>query len=273
MIGGKLRLGDRGGNIFWNNMNDPLEEKYRELLTKRWGVYNSVFGLDNFSRRIEKRLKREGGKKSLEELNKIISIQGKKLLDAGSCCGEFLFEAVLAGAIGYGIEPDQVSLEVSKLLFEIKQKPVDLKQAGVEELPFNDNTFDIVVSIFVLEHVKDQDKAILEMMRVLKPDDQLWLKCPNYLYPREYHYKRYYLPFLPASFNQNYLNLVSGRKTDYYLKLNRTTPASIFKILKRQNLNYVDLSWLKIKHNGALSRILYKIGFYPEINLLITKNK
>jgi len=250
-----------------------LEEKYKELLTKRWDIYNSVFGLDNFSRRIEKRMKREGGRKSLEELNKIFDVKDKKLLDAGSCCGEFLFEAVSAGAIGYGIEPDQVSFEASKLLFEINRKPVDLRLAGVEELPFDDNIFDIVVSIFVLEHVKNQYKAISEMMRVLKPGGRLWLRCPNYLYPREYHYKRYYFPFLPASFNQNYLNLVSVHKTDYYLKLNRTTPVSILRILKKQNLDYVDLSWSKYEPRGYFHKMLYKIGFYPEINLLITKNK
>jgi ubiquinone/menaquinone biosynthesis C-methylase UbiE len=247
-----------------------LEDKYLDLLTKRWSIYNSIFGLDNFELRIQKRANREGGKKSLEELEQIFPIKGKKLLDVGSCCGEFLFEAVKAGAIGYGIEPDELSLEVSKLLFEINNIEVKLNRAYAEFLPFAPGTFDIVVSIFILEHVKEPEKAILEMVRVLKPGGKLWLRCPNYFYPYERHYKKYYFPLLPKFIEQIYFNIVSGKKTRYFMNLNRITPNFVFKILKKHNLKYQDFSAGK-QQKGIMLKLLGRIGLYSEINLLISK--
>jgi SAM-dependent methyltransferase len=47
-----------------------------------------------------------------------------------------------------------------------------------EELPFLSNTFDAVVSIAVLEHVKDPFKCALEIIRVLKPGGKLYCSVP-----------------------------------------------------------------------------------------------
>lgn len=246
-------------------------ERYKELLTKRWRIYQDVFGFDNLERRVNKRFNREGGKKSVSELLSLITIKGKKLLDAGSCCGEFLFEAVQAGAIGYGIEPDDLSLEISKLLFQNNNQEAQLVRGSVEELPFLENSFDLVVSIFILEHVKNTEKTIIEMMRVLKPGGTLWLRCPNYLYPREYHYKRYYLPFFPKVIEQVYFNIVSGRQSDYFMKLKRITPGLIRKILKKNGYQYRDITEGKMNNKRWLSRLLYRFDIFPEINLLIYK--
>lgn len=46
---------------------------------------------------------------------------------------------------------------------------VKVMHASAEELPFPDNTFDMVFSVHVLEHVPDRKKAINEINRVLKP--------------------------------------------------------------------------------------------------------
>lgn len=46
---------------------------------------------------------------------------------------------------------------------------VTVKHASAEELPFADNSFDMVFSSHVLEHVPDVNKGILEINRVLKP--------------------------------------------------------------------------------------------------------
>lgn len=46
---------------------------------------------------------------------------------------------------------------------------VQVMHASAEELPFPDNSFDMVFSVHVLEHVPDRLKAINEINRVLKP--------------------------------------------------------------------------------------------------------
>jgi predicted SAM-dependent methyltransferase len=46
---------------------------------------------------------------------------------------------------------------------------VDVK-ADILNLPFTDNSFDVVFCNHVLEHIKDDTKAMQELFRVLKPD-------------------------------------------------------------------------------------------------------
>jgi SAM-dependent methyltransferase len=51
-----------------------------------------------------------------------------------------------------------------------------------EELPFKDGTFDAVISVAVLEHVRDPFKCAREIVRVLKPGGDLYC-CIPFLQP------------------------------------------------------------------------------------------
>lgn len=50
---------------------------------------------------------------------------------------------------------------------------IEYVQANAEELPFDDNTFDIITMAFGLRNVTDKDKALRSMYRVLKPGGRL----------------------------------------------------------------------------------------------------
>ena len=50
---------------------------------------------------------------------------------------------------------------------------VEYVQANAEELPFPDNSFDIITIAFGLRNVTDKDKALASMYRVLKPGGRL----------------------------------------------------------------------------------------------------
>lgn len=86
---------------------------------------------------------------------------------------------------------DVVSLDLSfeNVHFSLKGMQVlSLKGKGVnadaENLPFKDNTFDVVYSFGVLHHTPDTQKAIDEVRRVLKPNG----KCVIMLYHKGYAY-------------------------------------------------------------------------------------
>jgi SAM-dependent methyltransferase len=62
--------------------------------------------------------------------------------------------------------------------FEIVDYPsTDILGVG-EMLPFKDNTFDGVISVAVLEHVRDPFKCAQEISRVLKPGGKLYCAMP-----------------------------------------------------------------------------------------------
>ena len=64
---------------------------------------------------------------------------------------------------------------VRRLEKHIAQRRPDAKllRAPAEDLPFNDNSFDTVVSTLVLCTVDDQRRALREMRRVLRPGGRL----------------------------------------------------------------------------------------------------
>jgi len=76
--------------------------------------------------------------------------------------------------------------------------------AVAERLPFIDESFDAVLSLNVLEHVKDPFQAARELMRVLKPGGQLMCVAP-FLQPLHGYPHHYY-----NMTRQGIANLFSG---------------------------------------------------------------
>ena len=60
-------------------------------------------------------------------------------------------------------------------------------QAVGERLAFADNTFDVILSHEVIEHVRDDRACVAEMVRTLRAGGRLVLFCPNRLFPFETH--------------------------------------------------------------------------------------
>lgn len=61
--------------------------------------------------------------------------------------------------------PDRVAQRCTSVAF-----PVQITQVGAETLPFDDQTFDCVVSTWTLCTIPDPMKALREVCRVLRPD-------------------------------------------------------------------------------------------------------
>ena len=59
--------------------------------------------------------------------------------------------------------------------------------AAAERLPYPADTFDVVLSNEVLEHVQDDRAAAREMVRVTRPAGRIVIFCPNRGYPFETH--------------------------------------------------------------------------------------
>ena len=55
-----------------------------------------------------------------------------------------------------------------------------LSAADITNLPFGDNSFDIIICSEVMEHIDEDKKALEELKRTLKPGGQLVLTVPRY---------------------------------------------------------------------------------------------
>jgi ubiquinone/menaquinone biosynthesis C-methylase UbiE len=73
------------------------------------------------------------------------------------------------------IEPSPFMIERSHSKREQSAVPIEMVQAGAEELPFAANTFDTVVATLVMCTIPDPEKAYLEMKRVCKPGGRILL--------------------------------------------------------------------------------------------------
>lgn len=63
----------------------------------------------------------------------------------------------------------------------------DIVNSCGEYLPFKDNSYDLILSHEVIEHVNNDRLCIQEMVRVLRPGGRIILFCPNRGYPFETH--------------------------------------------------------------------------------------
>ena len=81
--------------------------------------------------------------------------------------------------VGLDIEADRVAQ--SRL-----QSPL-VNVANGERLPYPANTFDLLLSHEVIEHVDNDARSVANMVRVLKPGGRAVIFCPNRLYPFETH--------------------------------------------------------------------------------------
>jgi len=107
-------------------------------------------------------------------------IQGR-LLDNGCGIGLFLEHLSPLGCEVFGLEFEyERALEARKIVETVANT------AG-EFLPFPANSFDLILSNEVIEHVVNDRKAVQEMVRTLVPGGRMIIFCPNRWYPFETH--------------------------------------------------------------------------------------
>jgi SAM-dependent methyltransferase len=115
-------------------------------------------------------------------------LQGQILEDG---CGVGAYLARLAETahqtIGVEIELGRAQQAQTLLNQKCPERQAQTVCAAGEALPLPANSFDLVLSHEVLEHVQDDRQAVSEIVRVLRPGGRLVLFCPNRGYPFETH--------------------------------------------------------------------------------------
>lgn len=90
---------------------------------------------------------------------------GKKILDMGCGAG---FDLNFFGSQGlslYGFDASEEMVKLSKM----RNKEADIKLGKFDQIPFESNFFDFVVSKWAIQTASDIDPIYKEVLRVLKP--------------------------------------------------------------------------------------------------------
>ncbi|MFV5384507.1 class I SAM-dependent methyltransferase [Acinetobacter junii] len=85
------------------------------------------------------------------------------------------------------------------------------------KIPFNDETFDVIITNHVIEHVgeyENQLEHLSEIKRLLKKDGIAYLAMPNRWMLIEPHYQLIFLSWLPQRYRSKYLKKI--RNIDFY---------------------------------------------------------
>jgi len=105
---------------------------------------------------------------------KALNVAGKKVLEIGLGEGADSERLIREGARWSGVDLTAESVSRVRTRLTLRGLPYDdLRQGSVLELPFADDTFDMVFSHGVLHHVPEIKVAQSEIHRVLRPDGEL----------------------------------------------------------------------------------------------------
>jgi len=110
--------------------------------------------------------------KPLKGLYKLNWKKGK-ILDIG--CGNCRNLLPFKNLDCYGVDFSREMLEQARKFIKKNNFKVNLKLASAEKLPYQNNSFDYVLALAVLHHLKNPETAIKEIHRVLKNNGEAYI--------------------------------------------------------------------------------------------------
>jgi SAM-dependent methyltransferase len=206
--------------------------------------------------------------KYADDVVRLLGAGERKFLDAG--CGTGRAIEMVARRVDksrlYGID-------VSELFIRDKRDTYQLQPFDGQHIPFDDETFDVVGSFTVIEHVEEPERFLTEEIRVLKPGGYLITACPNFL--SVFNHVRGYS--LAQKFAKQ-LRLLSSKEFERNDPIIREEFASdddaivvtnmvpLIAFHKASGMKPVEVSGLMTSHGSALKRTL---GSAPLLRLLM----
>lgn len=132
----------------------------------------------------------------VEEILKNSGNRRPRILDVGCGTGGNLnLLSQYGDAEGVDISPDALEF--------CRQRGLDNVRLGAaEQLPYEDDRFDLVTALDVVEHLDDDVAGLREFRRVLKPDGRILIFVPTFMFlwgvqdDVSHHRRRYRLPEL-----------------------------------------------------------------------------
>ena len=161
---------------------EGLKEQVREFWDRQsCGTENTV--ADKFSRDYFEQLEahRYFDQPFIHSFAQFTRYRDKRVLEVGFGPGTDFVQWLRAGAKASGIDLTEEALDHLRHRISIYNlpEPESIRVADAEHLPFESNAFDLGYSFGVLHHSPDTEKAIAELVRVIKPGGELKIMLYN----------------------------------------------------------------------------------------------
>jgi 2-polyprenyl-3-methyl-5-hydroxy-6-metoxy-1,4-benzoquinol methylase len=117
-------------------------------------------------------------KGEISRLKQLIDFKsGMKSLDIGAGLGKQMIALEKAGFDVYGFEPSKPFYE--RAISKMKISPVKLRLGMIEEIDYEENSFDFISFGAVLEHLYDPSESIKKALKWVKPNGLIHIEVPS----------------------------------------------------------------------------------------------
>jgi len=185
------------------------------------------------------------------------NLNNKKLLEIGSGLGIFQLVARKEYHMDpWGVEPSgegfMDSLDICCSILNDNGVSCDqIMNAQGEQLPFKDNSFDIVFSTNALEHVHNEAAVIHEAIRVCKPGGIIQIVVPNFGSFFDGHYACFYVPYQPKWLWKSYVKYILRRDPSFVNSLGT-------------NINYFSVRRILNRYRAQVEVLTYGSEIFME---------
>jgi SAM-dependent methyltransferase len=216
-----------------------LEAELRDGLDRHYTrYYREALGLPDWEQRVAARRDEVAGY-GRQLVERVVGwldydFRGRDALVVGAGTGAEAFALEARGARVSGIDADPEAVRLLRLRARLAGvEPKRFAEAAAERLPHADASFDFVWCHSVLEHVRDAERSVDEMIRVCRGGGWIYIGTPDARFPWEGHYKLGLLPFAPRWLNRLGLRL-RGRDPTFFSQTRPLSARQLDRLLWRR---------------------------------------
>lgn len=151
--------------------SEQIKNSIREKYDREVALYDGIFDSKAGKHFIKRKLQMLASYGYIKE--------GLNLLEIGSATGVFSFEFKKCGINLTSIDLSPENIKWVKDKARERNSSINFQLADAENLPFENNSFDGVLSLSTLRYVPNINKALQEIYRVTKPGGFIILDFPN----------------------------------------------------------------------------------------------
>ena len=137
-------------------------------------------------------------------------VKGKTVLDVGCGDGALTYRIAKKGAEVIGLDNSKEGIELAKEIFNKKKISANFILASAYNMPVKNDSIDCAVLSDVIEHVREPEKVLKEIKRVLKNNGKVVISTPyrfGEILWDKYHVREYCPSELKASLESDFKNI------------------------------------------------------------------